>query len=204
MNPGDQLAAVEDPDHVNPNPRHPTGAIRVDVDRTRPTDVAIDLAVTLDLLVLRDSRESAKKCSLTPLRGTAGVRFAAYRPDRRVPVGRRVVLHPDGDELGPDDRGVPLLVVDCAWRKLPTLLACVDGDLLPRRLPHLITAYPRASRHFDPEHGLASIEAVYAALRLLGADRPDLLDGYRWGDEFLRLNAETLQRAALTAATMST
>jgi pre-rRNA-processing protein TSR3 len=52
-----------------------------------------------------------------------------------------------------------------------------------------VTAYPRRSRTFtDPERGLASIEALFAALALLGEPRRELLDGYRWAAEFLAAN----------------
>lgn len=146
----------------------------------------------LDLLIVRDPREAARKCTLTPLRGTPGVRFVAYRPGVRIDAGPRILLHPDGGELGPDDHGAPLLVVDCSWRRLPTVLATIDGDHTPRRLPALRTAYPRARPAIDPDGGLASIEAVYAALRLTGHDRPDLLAAYRWRAEFLSLNADAL------------
>ena len=144
----------------------------------------------LDVFILRDPRESARKCSLTPLRGVAGFTFANYAHDRRVAVGRRILLHKDGELLTPADRGTPLLVVDCCWRRVPMLLATVDGDLLPRRLPPLATAYPRKSELVpDPESGLASIEALFAALTLLGEVRPELLARYRWRDEFLARNS---------------
>lgn len=147
----------------------------------------------LDVLILRDPRESVKKCSLTPIRGVEGIRFVSFDRDRRVEAGVRVLLHPDGVEIGESDRGKPLLLLDCAWRRVPQLLASVDGDLAPRRLPPLVTAYPRKSKTFeDPERGLASIEALYAALALLGDVRPELLASYRWKDEFLRLNAAAL------------
>ena len=143
----------------------------------------------LDVLILRDPRESAKKCSLTPLRGKAGIRFVSYDRDRRVGAGARVLLHPDGQPITSADAGRPLLLVDCAWRRLPALLATVDGELAPRRLPPLATAYPRKSKTFeDPDQGLASIEALYAALALLGDPRPELLASYRWAEEFLRAN----------------
>ena len=143
----------------------------------------------LDVLILRDPRESAKKCSLTPLRGRPGIRFVGFAPDRRLDATGRVLLHPDGEELGPADRGRPLLLVDCSWRRLPKLLATVDGDPLRRQLPRLATAYPRRSLLFgDPFYGLASIEALYAALALLGEPRRDLLEGYRWAERFLTAN----------------
>jgi pre-rRNA-processing protein TSR3 len=143
----------------------------------------------MDVLILRDPRESARKCSLTPLRGMAGVRFLTWKPGRRFDVGRRMLLHPAGSEITARDAGRPLLLVDCAWRRVPTLLASVDGQLEPRRLPALATAYPRRSRTFeDPETGLASIEALVAALALLGDPHPELLAGYRWAAEFLARN----------------
>ena len=143
----------------------------------------------LDVLILRDPRESPKKCSLTPLRGTPGIRFVSYDRDRRIDAGARVLLHPKGEPITSADAGRPLLLVDCAWRRLPSLLATVDGELAPRRLPPLVTAYPRKSKTFeDPEQGLASIEALYAALALLGDARPQLLASYRWAEDFLRAN----------------
>lgn len=145
----------------------------------------------LDILILRDPRESVKKCSLTPLRGRVGVRFLNYDPDARVEVHGRLLLHPDGELLTPEDRaGISgLLLVDSAWRRLPKLLKTLAGEPVRRRLPPLRTAYPRKSHTFeDPERGLASIEALYAALAMLGETRGELLEGYRWGDSFLELN----------------
>lgn len=142
-----------------------------------------------EVLILRDPRESAAKCSLTPLRGLPRLRFERWEHGRTYAVGRRIVLHPEGELLGPADAGRDLLLVDCAWRRLPRLLSSVEGELLPRRLPPLVTAYPRRSKLFaDPERGLASVEALFAALALLGERRPELLVAYRWRAEFLAAN----------------
>jgi len=60
-----------------------------------------------------------------------------------------------------------------------------------RSLPPLVTAYPRSSKvSEDPEGGLATIEALYAAYRILGRDTSALLDHYRWGQEFIELNRQ--------------
>jgi pre-rRNA-processing protein TSR3 len=143
----------------------------------------------VDILIVHDPREPAKKCSLTPLRGMAGVRFVSLQSGGRIDAGRRLWLHPDGDELGPADRGLGLLLVDCTWRRLSKLSQGIDGDLVRRRLPKLVTAYPRRSKLLpDPEHGLASVEALYAALALLDDPRPELLAQYRWAAEFLAKN----------------
>ena len=142
-----------------------------------------------DVLILRDPRESERKCSLTPLRGRAGIEFVPYRHDRRIDVGRRILLHVDGEPLGAADAQPGLLLVDCAWRRVERLLATVDGELIPRSLPPLRTAYPRTSKTFvDPARGLASVEALYAACALTGRPTEGLFDGYRWADEFLALN----------------
>jgi len=143
----------------------------------------------MDVLIYRDPRESRAKCSLTPLRGQPDVRFVDYHHERRVEVGERILLHPDGQEFTDVDRGRDLLLIDCSWRRVGKLLRTVDGTLQHRRLPALKTAYPRKSKTFeDPDAGLASIEALYAAALLLGEPRPEWLEGYRWGQDFLRLN----------------
>ncbi|MDE0914647.1 MAG: DUF367 domain-containing protein [Planctomycetota bacterium] len=143
----------------------------------------------MDILILRDPRESERKCSLTPLRGFDGVRFVNHAPGRTLAAEGRILLTPDAPELSLADAGRGLLLVDCNWRRAPRLREALVGDFLPRSLPPLKTAYPRKSQVFaDPEQGLASVEALYAALALLGESRPDLLEGYRWKREFLAQN----------------
>jgi pre-rRNA-processing protein TSR3 len=152
--------------------------------------------VTLDVLIVRDPREAAHKCSLVPLAGVEGIRFVKYKPSLALDAGARVLLDPDGVEISERDRGSGLLILDCAWKHLSKLRRSVRGDVKPRRLPPLVTAYPRKSKVFsDPASGLASIEALYAAVALLDRPRPELLARYRWGDEFLALNADRLPRA---------
>ena len=137
-----------------------------------------------------------KKCSLTPLRGMAGIEVVDYRPGNRVDAGGRVWLHPEGEVLSEADRGLGLFLIDCSWRRVDTLLRTVDGEPVRRRLPELKTAYPRVSRTFeDPSTGLASVEALFAAVAILAGEAdPELLESYRWRDEFLRLNP-ALERA---------
>ena len=142
-----------------------------------------------DVLILRDPRESVRKCSLTPLRGREDVEFLKYEANRRYDAQGRILLHHEGEVLSEEDAGAGLFLVDSSWRRLPKLLDRVDGEPLRRRLPPFLTAYPRKSVVFDdPEGGLASIEALYAAVRILYGPRPDLLEGYHWAEEFLRLN----------------
>ena len=145
------------------------------------------------ILILRDPRESIKKCSLTPLRGKPGVVFQSYYRDRRIEAGGRVLLDPEGAPFTEADRGRGLFLIDCSWRRVGQLAETVDGVVERRRLPELETAYPRKSRIFeDPATGLASIEALFVATLLLGEPRLDLLDEYRWRDGFLETNAARL------------
>lgn len=141
------------------------------------------------VLIVRDFRESAAKCSLTPLRGRPGYEFSTYRHDRRVDATGRILLHHEAPELSPADQGRDILLLDSSWRRLPKLVRTVDGEPVRRSLPRLVTAYPRESRYTpNPEAGLASIEALYAALAVMGDVRPELLEGYRWKDAFLAAN----------------
>lgn len=151
------------------------------------------MSFVTDVLILRDPRESTKKCSLTPIRGLPGIDLRGWKEGRTYPVGTRILLHPEGEVLSAADAGPGLLLIDCAWRRVPRMLRSVEGELVRRRLPRLTTAYPRKSRVFeDPGEGLASVEALFAALWILGERRMELLDGYRWREEFLRGNAGVL------------
>ena len=48
----------------------------------------------------------------------------------------------------------------------------------------------------EPLDGLASVEALFAALCLMGEWRPDLLVDYHWRDAFLRANPKLRRRDA--------
>jgi rRNA small subunit aminocarboxypropyltransferase len=160
------------------------------------------------VLIVRDGRESARKCSLTALRSRPEIRpglspeiqFRSWVRERPLEVGDCTLLHPEGERLSRADLGRPLLLVDSSWRHLAQVLRDLRGTLAARSIPEgFVTAYPRRSRVFaDPESGLASLEALYVALAILAAPRPDLLEGYRFAPEFLERNAERL--AALGCA----
>ena len=154
----------------------------------------------IDVLIVRDPRESARKCSLTPLRGLEHVTFVGFQKGRRVPADGRLLLHPEGELLTPADAGRGLLLIDCSWRHVDQVLATIEGELVHRRLPPLRTAYPRASKVFaDPASGLASVEALYAALAILGEPRAELLAAYHWREAFLEQNPELVVGGAWAA-----
>ena len=81
----------------------------------------------------------------------------------------------------------PLLLLDSTWRLLPQLEEKIEGDPICRSLPeNSVTAYPRISKIAeDPAAGLASVEALYLARKILGDDDPSLLQHYYWRDAFL-------------------
>lgn len=137
--------------------------------------------------VVRHAKERLAKCSLRFLHQRPEMTFLRARPGFTFDATGFVLLAVGAPELSPGDAGHPLLLLDSTWRWLPQLRACVVGTPIERSIPGGVrTAYPRVSKVFDdPTAGLASVEALYLARRLLGDDDPSLLDGYRWKDEFL-------------------
>ena len=49
-----------------------------------------------------------------------------------------------------------------------------------------------SKRGTDPDNGLASVEALFAAYRILGRPTDGFLDHYHWAAEFLHLNGAVL------------
>ena len=139
-------------------------------------------------IVIRHPKERLSKCSLLPLHGRPDVIFHKAGPGFRFDATGHILLTPDAPVLSETDAGPPLLLLDGTWRYAARLESALDGDPVRRSLPsELVTAYPRRSKLFDdPEAGLASVEALYAARRILGDDDPSLLDGYRWKEAFLK------------------
>lgn len=137
--------------------------------------------------VIRHPKERISKCSLRFLHGRPEMTFLRGKPGFRFDATGYTLLAVDAPPMSPADAGRPLLLLDSTWRWLPQLLACLHGTPVPRSIPGgLRTAYPRQSKVFaDPEAGLASIEALYVARRLLGDDDVSLLDGYHWKEQFL-------------------
>lgn len=145
-------------------------------------------------IIVVHSRERRKKCTVEPLRGRDGFLFRRF-PDAGCDLlAGYVRLGFGGPLLSREDADRGLLVLDGTWRWAERMEH--DYRHVPvRSLPDWQTAYPRVSKMFEnPEAGLATIEAIYAAYKILGRDTTGLLDDYHWGEEFLRLNAEAAQR----------
>ncbi len=139
------------------------------------------------VIVIRHPKERIAKCSLRHLHDRPEITFLKATHDFRFDATGHTLLAVGAPPLTPADAHRPLLLLDSTWRYLDDLQACVVGSPILRSIPETVqTAYPRKSKLFeDPEAGLASVEALYAAKRILGEDDPSLLDGYHWRDEFL-------------------
>ena len=140
-------------------------------------------------------KERRSKCTVEPLRGRPGFVFWKWPRRGPEPLAGYVRLGIDGPELSSQDADRGLLVLDGTW-KLASKMEPDFADLPIRRLPgHWRSAYPRVSKLTeDPASGLATIEAIYAAYRILGRDTTGLLDDYYWKEEFLSRNAQSIER----------
>lgn len=165
------------------------------------------------IVAIRHVKEKRSKCSLTPVESLAGTLFRRAKPGFSYDGTGCLLLTPDAPEvsaadafLREDERALfaqtrpdllvsdesgralrPVLLLDSVWRLLPAMRAKIFGVPLERSLPRWVrTAYPRVSKMTeDPDCGLATVEALYAAVRLMGFDCPEILDGYLWREEFL-------------------
>ena len=139
-------------------------------------------------IIVRHPKENPRKCSVIPLKGRADVVYLNHPARTLPPLEAYVRLAAEGPELSADDAACGVLLLDGSWRWTQAMERAFQ-QVPPRALHGWRTAYPRVSKlGTDPDNGLASIEALYLAYHLLGRPTEGLLDAYRWGEEFLRLN----------------
>ena len=143
--------------------------------------------IPIPTTVIRHPKERISKCSLRFLHERPEMTFLRAKKGFSFDATGFTLLAVDAPPLSGADADRPLLLLDSTWRYLPDLTACLVGEGVPRSIPGgVVTAYPRVSKVFeDPTTGLASVEALYVARRLLGDDDPTLLDGYHWKEPFL-------------------
>ena len=136
---------------------------------------------------------------MEPLRGDDRFVFRAFPEPIPESLDNYFRLGFGGPVISQADSDQGLLVLDGTW-KLAGRMENVYSEVPIRSLPEFQTAYPRTSKLYeDPLGGLATIEAVYLAYKLLGRDTTGLLESYRWADDFLELNG--LERNGLNSAT---
>ena len=137
--------------------------------------------------IVRHPDENLAKCTLEPLRQRSEFTFLQYSSSLTVESTGAIVLSVNAPVISKHDAGRPLILLDGNWKHVPKLKSCLRGDPLYRSLPLVPTAYPRRNDGgLDPTEGLASVEALYLALKLLGHDDISLLSQYHWRENFLR------------------
>ena len=144
------------------------------------------------LIIVRRGEDPAK-CTVRPLRGTPGLDFLPYPLRQKPDFSRHLLLAPDAPPLTPADANRPLLLLDASWRHAVSMRKAVEPVEARSIPPGWLTAYPRRSKiHEDPGTGLATVEALFAALSILGFRNDSLLRFYPWRETFLDLNRERL------------
>jgi pre-rRNA-processing protein TSR3 len=138
-------------------------------------------------VVVVHPRERRRKCTVRALRERDGFAFCNF-PRMPYDLSGYVRLGIGGLPLSEADAPAGLLVLDGTWRHVQPMERMFAHVPL-RSLPPVATAYPRTSKvSEDPDGGLATIEAIYAAYRILRRDTTGLLDHYHWAAQFVELN----------------
>ncbi|MCS7168228.1 MAG: hypothetical protein RMI91_04845 [Gemmatales bacterium] len=139
-------------------------------------------------IIVRHPKERVQKCTVWPLRHRADVILVTWPVRRFLDLARYVRLDPEGPPLTESDASYGLLILDGSWRWAQRMVRDF-AHVPPRSLRGYRTAYPRVSKWFpDPANGLASVEALYVACKILGRPTEGLLEQYHWRETFLRLN----------------
>jgi len=152
-----------------------------------------------NIVVVRHPRENIKKCSLRFLHNRENFTFLKATDKFSYDATDHILLEIDAPVISPVDLGKPILLLDSTWALLPKIRAKITGNYIPRSLPNSIkTAYPRQSKLFsDPNCGLATLEALYSALCLMGINDPSILDNYHFKDSFLKAFNPTIPTEGL-------
>lgn len=150
----------------------------------------------MEVHVYYEGDDDPKKCTARRLERFD--RAICHRSMAQVPYG--LVLNPFVDRaLSPADRDEAmgtLVALDCSWASAEAASFEMPG--VHRALPFLVAANPV---NFGRPFRLTTVEAVAAALVILGEKEHahDLVEPFRWGETFLELNAEPLERYAACA-----
>ena len=148
------------------------------------------------LMVYEFRQDDPKKCTSARLRKFRLVRSLASM--KRVPSSA-IVLNPTSSRtLSNEDREFVqrdgLVALDCSWN----LSKDVFDRNIPgnnRRLPILLAGNPT---NYGIAGRLSTVEALAAALILTGFQQPArvILSLFKWGETFLSLNQDPLERYA--------
>jgi len=103
------------------------------------------------------------------------------------PFAERLILKRDREEA----LNYGIVAIDCSWEQVRLAF----GSRVPgvgRRLPTLLASNPT---NYAKPHKFSSLEALAAGLRIMGfrEKASELLSLYKWGPNFLTLNAQPLE-----------
>lgn len=148
------------------------------------------------VLLLR--QDDPRKCTAAKL-ARFGLAVRLYKVGQ-IPR-KSIILNPFATQLLlPRDRveaiGHGLVVVDCSWERVDRAFA-IHFPGLGRRLPTLLASNPV---NYATPHKLSSVEALAAALHMMGFKEKAIkaLSLFKWGPNFLTLNAEPLEAYSST------
>ena len=155
-------------------------------------------AIKPPAIVWRHRRENRKKCSLRGLESHPDFAFTTYpSPLPPLPPHTLLLAVDAPPPLQNDETFSALLVLDGTWTYAARMKKALPPTppLIERSLPpDFVTAYPRCQNDCPlPSSGLATVEAIYLAYRIMGWEVDDILAHYYWRDAFLEKNAQTLQ-----------
>jgi pre-rRNA-processing protein TSR3 len=159
----------------------------------------------VDLHVRYEGDDDPEKCTARKLERHDLVTL--HRSDRVTPYG--IVLNPhaeralspadtdDGHDVNADGSSDAshgtLVALDCSWESAGEARFSLPGE--HRALPYLVAANPV---NFGRPLRLTTVEALAAGLWILGEPEQAeaILSKFTWGETFLELNAEPLERYA--------
>jgi len=145
----------------------------------------MDVKVT----VVRHPRENLKKCSLSHLHGEPSFEFLTASDGFSFDAAGFTLLEMGAPPITEADADRPFLLLDSTWNLLGRIRRKVYGNFMPRSIPPaILSAYPRVSKMHDDPSGLATVEALYAALRLMGKADVRIIRNYKFAQLFLEIN----------------
>ncbi len=137
-----------------------------------------------------------KKCTAVKLEKHGFIKLARLK---QIPRGA-IALNPFAlKSISQEDRPQiiekGLVGIDCSWKRVEEMHDLFDSMGLGRSLPYLIAANPI---NYGIPTQLSTVEALAAALFIVGFSEyaQTILSIFKWGPNFLQLNAEPLQNYA--------
>lgn len=155
---------------------------------------ALNLSTDVETHVRYVGDDDPEKCTARKLARFDLVEL--HESDRATPRG--IILDPHAEQaLSPTDAETAadcgVVALDCSWRSADPEEFDLKGR--SRALPYLVAANPV---NFGKPLKLNTVEALAGALYILGekSRARTLLGKFTWGETFLELNAEPLDRYA--------